>query len=591
MAMNKLQDKIRGSLMGGAIGDAMGYPIEFMSLKAIKRKYWEHPNAWFKEYNDKGKAVISDDTQMTLFTANGLLFGVTRFCTHGMLGAGLKDYVAYAYQDWLQTQKGVRDYNENHYCWIRDVKELNVNRAPGNTCMSALWSLYCKHEVKNDSKGCGGVMRVAPVGLMAAADELTMVKDYYGNEVPRKTWSVEEIVKLGRDCAEITHKHPLGYLPAAFLATLVYRIVTSQREVFSDALEQLIQDVNADMRRVYMYQHERQAMDELWSLIGKAIRLAARHDGSDEDAIKQLGEGWTGDEALAIALYCALRHLDNTRANTFNFSHALTAAVNHDGDSDSTGAICGNLMGAVVGMDAIGPSSYRDLELKELIIELADDIVHGCTIDEYHAPRTEDEIKWETKYVKNKPYPNCPYALMPGALRTKEIRQLLDEISFSKGDRENCRIGYQLALKVFDTDNFDPYHPLHYERMCDEPQGYFNRKGVTPAYYYGYDDPIFSPRNSNRVFRLNILCFEGRNPVIAVRADCGMMNVLRAGLMNYYDKAIMEKYPGWEFYRMDPSTASGNYAVFTNELEKEFAVEIAHLWEDGSLHRIYHLYY
>ena len=59
----------------------------------------------------------------------------------------------------------------------------------------------------------------------------------------------------------------------------------------------------------------------------------------------------------------------------------------------------------------------------------------------------------------------------------------------------------------------------------------------------------------------------------------------------YNDKPLMDKYPGWDFYMIDPFTADVCYAVFTNQLEKEFALEIAHLWNDGTLHRIYHLIY
>lgn len=71
------QDKIRGSLLGGAIGDALGYPVEFMSYSQIKSKYGEEGITRF-ELDKNGVAEISDDTQMTLFTANGLLFGFTR---------------------------------------------------------------------------------------------------------------------------------------------------------------------------------------------------------------------------------------------------------------------------------------------------------------------------------------------------------------------------------------------------------------------------------------------------------------------------------------------------------------------------------
>ena len=390
-----LRDRIRGSLIGGAAGDALGYPVEFMSRKQILAKYGSKGITAF-ELSGNRKALISDDTQMTLFTANGLLFGVTRFCTHGILGAGLKDFVRYAYMDWYETQTGVEDYNKYHYCWIRDIAELNARRAPGNTCMSALDAIKHHKDVQNNSKGCGGVMRVAPVGLMAATDELVIVKDWYGEEVPRRTWEKQEIVRLGGDCAELTHKHPLGYLPAAYMADLIYYILMYDGKITIPVFEQFLHDIEADCRSEYKDPNEQKALDELWLLIKKAIRLAKDLSVADEYAIPQLGEGWTGDEALAIALYCTLRHLDS-------FEDAITAAVNHDGDSDSTGAICGNIMGAIVGLNGIPYHFIEHLELKDLITDIADDLLYGCTISEYHSPSTEEEMRWERRYVKIEP--------------------------------------------------------------------------------------------------------------------------------------------------------------------------------------------
>lgn len=394
-----LRDRIRGSLIGGAAGDALGYPVEFMSRNQILAKYGSKGITAF-DVASSGKAVISDDTQMTLFTANGLLFGVTRFCTHGILGAGLKDFVRYAYMDWYETQTGVEDYAKYHYCWIRDIAELNVRRAPGNTCMSALDAIRHHKEVENNSKGCGGVMRVAPVGVMAAADEQVIVKDWNGKDVPRRTWGKQEIVRLGGDCAELTHKHPLGYLPAAYMADLIYYILMYDGKITIPVFEQFLHDIEADCRNEYKNPNEQKALDELWLLIKKAIRLAKDLSVADEYAIPQLGEGWTGDEALAIALYCAMRHLDS-------FEDAVIAAVNHDGDSDSTGAICGNIMGAIVGLEGIPNHFIEHLELKDLIIDIADDLLEGCTISEYHSPSTPEEERWEMCYVKIKPANRC----------------------------------------------------------------------------------------------------------------------------------------------------------------------------------------
>ena len=69
-------DKFRGCLVGGAAGDALGYAVEFMSENNITSKYGV--NGIFKYELVNGKALIADDTQMTLFTLNGLLLGTTR---------------------------------------------------------------------------------------------------------------------------------------------------------------------------------------------------------------------------------------------------------------------------------------------------------------------------------------------------------------------------------------------------------------------------------------------------------------------------------------------------------------------------------
>lgn len=79
-----------------------------------------------------------------------------------------------------------------------------------------------------------------------------------------------------------------------------------------------------------------------------------------------------------------------------DFEKGIIAAVNHDGDSDSTGALTGNILGAVLGIDAIPQRFLDNLELKDIILEIAEDLHHDCQIDEY-GPR--DNL-WESKYIK-----------------------------------------------------------------------------------------------------------------------------------------------------------------------------------------------
>ena len=124
--------------------------------------------------------------------------------------------------------------------------------------------------------------------------------------------------------------------------------------------------------------------------------ILSKSDLADIDAIHMLGEGWVAEETLAIAIYCALKYQND-------FKKAVVSAVNHKGDSDSTGAVTGNILGAYLGMSAIPNEYLENLELKNVILELADDLYNDCKISEYSSYR--DEV-WEKKYIYKTYTPN-----------------------------------------------------------------------------------------------------------------------------------------------------------------------------------------
>lgn len=187
---------------------------------------------------------------------------------------------------------------------------------------------------------------------------------------------------IGAEAAAITHGHELGWLPAAVLVHIIRHLVENEGESILAA----VQDARFTLPDVYP---EAEKMDVLQALLQKAIDLS-KTEMDDLDAIRQLGQGWVGEEALAIAVYCALRHPDS-------FEDAIVAAVNHSGDSDSTGAIAGNIMGAALGFQAIPEKYLEKLELRDVILELADDLFNDCQMEEYGD--YEDPI-WEAKYVR-----------------------------------------------------------------------------------------------------------------------------------------------------------------------------------------------
>ena len=367
--MTKL-DRIRGSLIGGAAGDALGYAVEFESEQTIFGRYGEKGIQSY-DLSAYNKAIISDDTQMTLFTANGLLVGETRSRRKGIAIAP-RHPVSEAYQDWLKTQE--RSYKaggeKKRSSWLLDVPELYDGRAPGITCLTALESQrrdkietedYIAMPV-NNSKGCGGVMRVAPMGMVPADD------------IRALDWE-------GAQLAAITHGHSLGYIPAAVLVHIINRIVFPKQQ---QSLKDIVLEARDTVAEVFCGDPY---LDTMTGLINLAVKLS-ENDEPDLDNIHRLGEGWVGEEALVIALYCSLRHADD-------FSAGLIAAVNHKGDSDSTGAIAGNILGAWVGYEAMEERWKQHLELSDVILEIADDLSRLSDTEGAEFPP-----KWNRKYVQ-----------------------------------------------------------------------------------------------------------------------------------------------------------------------------------------------
>lgn len=374
-------DAIQGCLMGGAVGDALGYPVEFWTEKEIFKTYGPEGLTSYALDPDSGKALISDDTQMTLFTANGILCGETRIALRG-IGGPPRIYVAEAYQDWLKTQNqhspGCTDDSEIRRirCRLADVPELYARRAPGNTCLSALAERKKRGAVSdyignpvNDSKGCGGLMRVAPLAL-----KYRVGSNYRG--------SLEDLDLEGAQLAAITHGHSLGYMPAAVLTHVIGRILEARGQA---ELEEIILDARSAAIKLF----EKDAhLKELTDKIDLAVELAG-NGRTDLENIRLLGEGWVAEETLGISLYCALRHRDD-------FSAGVIAAVNHGGDSDSTGAVTGNILGALLGYRAIGEKWKEKLELADIICEMAVDLCHGCQMGEYSWYQDQN---WLDKYV------------------------------------------------------------------------------------------------------------------------------------------------------------------------------------------------
>ncbi|QSB06327.1 ADP-ribosylglycohydrolase family protein [Natronoglycomyces albus] len=281
-------DRLRSTLLGGAIGDALGHPLENLNLAQIRAAHGT------EGLTDISPLLITDDTQMTLFSFEGLMLADVD---------NEMSSVYNAYRRWLATQE--QGQPSPGATGLAAQEWLYVRRGPGQACLTGLRQTDHAQVVNPDAKGCGTVMRAAPFGLF----------DH----------SPDDAFLLAAKCARFTHGHPTAAVSAGVLARLV-SLLTRGHDL-NDAVRECLRLLTYDVPSAG---ETRLAMRE-------AVK-AARQSTPSPEAVEMLGGGWVAEEALSIAVYCAL--VSDTA------EEALLLAANHSGDSDSTAAICGNLLGA-----------------------------------------------------------------------------------------------------------------------------------------------------------------------------------------------------------------------------------------------------
>jgi ADP-ribosylglycohydrolase len=322
-----LLSRFRGCLLAGAVGDALGAPVEFSSLTEIQGEFGPHGP------EDLEDGLFTDDTQMTLFVAEGLI----RALNHKRSGGTSPslDIMLNAHRRWLTTQALQPNADTNSEpltSWLTDIPGLNERRAPGRACVGSLQTgkLGTRDQPINGSKGCGGVMRIAPIGL-------AWPDDPFG---------------FGCEVAALTHGHPTGWLASGCLTHIIHEIVGGA-------------DLDAAVERAMNRLARIPGHDETLRALEHAEAFAAMGKGTPAE-VEGLGAGWIAEEALAISVFCAQVAPD--------LESALRLAVTHSGDSDSTGSITGHILGALHGVEAI-PQRWLDrLDLNDVVDTVATDL-------------------------------------------------------------------------------------------------------------------------------------------------------------------------------------------------------------------------
>jgi ADP-ribosylglycohydrolase len=318
-------ERTRGSMLGLAIGDALGHPTEFVgSVRAIRERWGDRGVTDFEPTSRHPAGTFTDDTQMTIAVARALI------------RSGHDDVDAL-----------MRTMTDEFVAWSQSPDN---NRAPGGACMNGCRQLArgvpWREAGARDSKGCGAAMRAAPVGLFFADD-------------------IDALVRVAAAQSALTHRHPTGIASSVAAAAAVAHVV---RE---GSLAGLVSFTRRCVERLD---------EELLVASGCAVELASSigiremsaaldatervADVESDDPCELLGGAWIGEEAVATALWCVLRAKGD-------FRESVLRGANSSGDSDSIACIAGSIAGALVGFDGIDATWTSRVEKTAMLDELA----------------------------------------------------------------------------------------------------------------------------------------------------------------------------------------------------------------------------
>lgn len=310
-----LLDRYEGCLFGLAIADAMGAPGKGLSFQEIKKRYGEEGITEFYEWGDFNPGTYTDATQLSFATAIGCIQSFLKYEKTGRFN--FESLVWAKYREWHKIQTS-----------------LKKKRNPDSTCLSALLRgrMGRIDNRINIDRGSGGITRTVPVGLV--------FRPYYA-------------FHRGVSCGAMTHGHPSGYLPAGLLSEIISRIIEGRT---------LRESIHLGLDEITQY-------DGHNGTLGK-VKLAlelAKNNNPIEESIQEIGEGSTGDEALAISVYCSVKFSES-------WARGVLAAINHSKNNDCTGAISGAILGTLLGIEAIPNKCIQNVEGSDDIRKLGADL-------------------------------------------------------------------------------------------------------------------------------------------------------------------------------------------------------------------------
>ena len=334
-------DYQRGCLLGGAVGDALGAPLQFFSRDDILLQYGDDGLLDYAPIYGRTGA-ITDDTQLAMFTAEGLL----RYRVASANGEQphVLNFVHCADLRWLATQSSTTPATQER-SFLLSERGMYARRAARDSFAAALsrYSKIGESVAENRSQFGVGLCRIAPLALHLVSDE----RKFWGEAVRT------EMFALSVNVCALSDGHPNGKMAGGVLGLLLLGLL------YGHSPEACLARIEEQLRQEYDSDRLRRVIDR--------VRELANSEPCSPAAIESLAGDSMALDLLSVALYCLLCAED--------FSSALRLAINHSGLSDSCGALTGQLLGARRGCSDIPQHFLRGLEHRELLDCLAADFL------------------------------------------------------------------------------------------------------------------------------------------------------------------------------------------------------------------------
>lgn len=359
--MDRKLAAFRGTLLGLAVGDAMGYTVDNRTWRQIQEDYGPGGLLGYDLVN--GYADITSYTQLAAFTCNGLLLALTRGQMLGKM-APLVKYVGLSSREWAASQRPW-GRPEKTFCWLLTQPELCRRHCMDTRMLDTLnrENLGSLEETKNSFVSPGGLTAAVGVGMF--------------HRLPQ-----DELDRLGAETVALTHGSPLAFLTGAALT----HMVSTTLKTPGIPLKNLVADTVSSLKN--QFGHHYSQSFEICSLLTMALSLAQDHVSPPVKAMERL-RCENAAQVLAGAVYAIAR-------GQGAFDESLIIAVNHSGRSSAVGAVAGALLGARLGEDALPGFYVECLEPEQLLRELAEDMYRGCPMEK--GSKLFD-LDWDRKYI------------------------------------------------------------------------------------------------------------------------------------------------------------------------------------------------